>query len=236
VYKAIWNDCEIACGADVIEVEKQLYFLADDTRLDLLRDAPERSRCEWKGGEAEYLDIVVDGKINRAAAWTYPQVGPAARDLAGRIAFWRGVDVAWSGDARQVAPRTLQPSIPNVAKALGATVVVWRPDLPAAFRTFAAGHTFAGYLIPDLQVLVDILATPTEDERRHRIGAARKFAGALLAWNQAHPSGQYGYVAVWGSATPASSIVAALRDRHVVLALGEPPEIISRIAAPSDSR
>lgn len=189
MYTAIWNDCEIACGADVIEVEKQLYFLAKDTRLDLLRCAPERSRCEWKDGEAEYLDIVVDGKVNRAAAWTYSQVGPAARELAGRIAFWRGVAVVWSGEAGQVAPRTLQASMPNVAKALGATVVVWRPDLPAAFQTFAAGHDFAGYLIPDLQILVDILATPPEDQRSCRIDAARTFAGQLVAWNLGKPVG-----------------------------------------------
>jgi uncharacterized protein (DUF427 family) len=228
MYKAIWNDCEIACGADVIEVEKQLYFLAGDTRLDLLRSAPERSRCEWKGGEAEYLDIVVDGKVNRAAAWTYPQVGPAARDLAGRIAFWRGVAVVWSGEAGQAAPRTLEASMPNVAKALGATAVVWRPDLPAAFQTFAAGHDFAGYLIPDRRVLVDILATPPEDQRRRRIEAARTFAGRLAAWNQANPSGRYGYVAVWGSAAPVASVVAALRNRDVVIALSEPPEILSR--------
>jgi uncharacterized protein (DUF427 family) len=42
---------------------------------------------------ASYYTVVVDGKENRDAAWYYPDPSPAAAQIAGRIAFWRGVRV-----------------------------------------------------------------------------------------------------------------------------------------------
>jgi uncharacterized protein (DUF427 family) len=48
--------------------------------------------CPWKG-TASYFDVEVDGQVNTAAAWYYPTPKPAAQNIAGRIAFWRGVTV-----------------------------------------------------------------------------------------------------------------------------------------------
>jgi uncharacterized protein (DUF427 family) len=36
---------------------------------------------------------VVDGEENRDAAWYYPGPMPAASNIAGHVAFWRGVRV-----------------------------------------------------------------------------------------------------------------------------------------------
>jgi uncharacterized protein (DUF427 family) len=37
--------------------------------------------------------VVVDGQENPDAAWYYPETKPAADEIRGRIAFWRGVSV-----------------------------------------------------------------------------------------------------------------------------------------------
>jgi uncharacterized protein (DUF427 family) len=42
---------------------------------------------------ASYYDIVVEGKVNSGAAWFYPDPKPAASDIKGFVAFWRGVKV-----------------------------------------------------------------------------------------------------------------------------------------------
>jgi uncharacterized protein (DUF427 family) len=36
---------------------------------------------------------VVDGEINKDAAWYYPEPFDAAKEIAGYVAFWRGVEV-----------------------------------------------------------------------------------------------------------------------------------------------
>ena len=48
--------------------------------------------CAWKG-EASYYDIVVEGKINKDAAWYYPSPKEAAKHITGYVAFWKGVQV-----------------------------------------------------------------------------------------------------------------------------------------------
>ncbi|MFN3361727.1 MAG: DUF427 domain-containing protein, partial [Pseudanabaenaceae cyanobacterium] len=35
----------------------------------------------------------VDGKVNPNAAWYYPDPKPAAQNIKGYIAFWKGVEV-----------------------------------------------------------------------------------------------------------------------------------------------
>ncbi|MEN0021574.1 MAG: DUF427 domain-containing protein, partial [Planctomycetota bacterium] len=51
-----------------------------------------RTSCPWKG-EAHYHDVIVDGKVNADAAWTYPDPKPKAASIKDKIAFWRGVEV-----------------------------------------------------------------------------------------------------------------------------------------------
>ncbi len=42
---------------------------------------------------ASYYDVVVGDKVNRDAAWYYPNPSPAAERITGRVAFWHGVKV-----------------------------------------------------------------------------------------------------------------------------------------------
>jgi uncharacterized protein (DUF427 family) len=90
--QATWRGEVIAEGSDTLVVEGNHYFPPGAVRSECLRPSNHRSVCPWKG-TASYYDVVVDGQVNRNAAWFYPEPNAAARHIAGRIAFWRGVKV-----------------------------------------------------------------------------------------------------------------------------------------------
>jgi uncharacterized protein (DUF427 family) len=48
--------------------------------------------CGWKG-VASYYTLVVKGARNVDAAWYYPEPKPAAANIKGMVAFWRGVTI-----------------------------------------------------------------------------------------------------------------------------------------------
>jgi len=78
-----------------------IYLPAAAVCMDLLRPSVARATvCEFKG-VAEYLDAIVDGRLTRAVAWTYPDPRRAYEALRGHVAFYPGrVDAAWLGDER----------------------------------------------------------------------------------------------------------------------------------------
>ena len=92
--KAIWNGTVIAEAADdTIEVvEGNQYFPEEAVRRDPLQASDTHTVCGWKG-TASYYHVAVGGEINRDAAWYYPEPKPAAKNIAGRVAFWKGVVV-----------------------------------------------------------------------------------------------------------------------------------------------
>lgn len=87
-----WNGCVIAESERCEIVEGNHYFPPESVRRDLLQDSATHTTCGWKG-IASYYDVVVGGETNRDAAWYYPDPKPAARNIAGYIAFWKGVKV-----------------------------------------------------------------------------------------------------------------------------------------------
>lgn len=90
--KAIWNGAVIAESDQTIELEGNHYFPPARVHRDYLAESRTHTRCPWKG-LASYYDIVVDGKVNRDAAWYYPAPSPAAADIKDHVAFWHGVKV-----------------------------------------------------------------------------------------------------------------------------------------------
>lgn len=91
--KATWHDTVIATSDDTIVVEGNHYFPRESVNADHLQASETQTTCPWKG-TAHYFDVVVDGKVNRDAAWYYPETKAAAANIRGRIAFWKGVTVA----------------------------------------------------------------------------------------------------------------------------------------------
>lgn len=90
--QATWNGAVIADSDDTILLEGNHYFPPDSVDRRYLRSSSTTSRCPWKG-QAGYFDVVVDDAVNRDAAWVYEDPKPAARQIAGYIAFWRGVQI-----------------------------------------------------------------------------------------------------------------------------------------------
>ena len=90
--KAIWNDVVLAESDDTVVVEGNHYFPAESLRREYFRDSDLHSVCPWKG-TASYYDVVVGDAVNAGAAWYYPTPKAAAQEIAGRVAFWKGVQV-----------------------------------------------------------------------------------------------------------------------------------------------
>lgn len=90
---ARWNGAEIARSSDTVVVEGNHYFPRGDVRADLLLPSDATTMCPWKG-VASYHSIAVGDAVNRDAAWFYPEPKSAASEIAGRIAFWKGVEVS----------------------------------------------------------------------------------------------------------------------------------------------
>ncbi|MGV8928992.1 MAG: DUF427 domain-containing protein [Brevundimonas sp.] len=90
--KAIWNGETIAESNDTVVVEGNHYFPFDSVRPGALTPSSTTSVCPWKG-TAEYYSVQAGGGENRDAAWYYAEPKPAAAEIAGRIAFWKGVKV-----------------------------------------------------------------------------------------------------------------------------------------------
>jgi len=91
--KAVWKDTVIAESNDTVVVEGNHYFPVDAVKADLIEGSDKTTVCPWKG-TAHYYHVVVGGERNADAAWYYPEPKEAARQIAGRVAFWRGVNVS----------------------------------------------------------------------------------------------------------------------------------------------
>ena len=89
---ATWNGTVIAESDDIVTVEGNAYFPREAVRDDVLRPSGKHTLCPWKG-TASYFDLEVDGTVNAAAAWYYPEPKDTAKEITGRVAFWRGVEV-----------------------------------------------------------------------------------------------------------------------------------------------
>jgi uncharacterized protein (DUF427 family) len=91
----------VAESTDTVRLEGNQYFPPDTVDWAHLERSPRTSVCPWKG-VATYYDVI-DGDSEfptrfPAAAWVYENPSDAAGHIKGYVAFWRGVEVAPSGD------------------------------------------------------------------------------------------------------------------------------------------
>ncbi len=91
--KAIWNGQMIAESNETIIVERNHYFPPDSVKKVYLKKSSHSSLCPWKG-TASYYDLIANGKINKEAAWYYPQPSEMAKPIKGYIAFWPDVEIS----------------------------------------------------------------------------------------------------------------------------------------------
>ena len=90
--KAIWRDAVLAESDKTEVVEGNHYFPPDAINREYFSESQTHTTCPWKG-EASYYDVVVNGEVNRDAAWYYPEPKPAASNIKDHVAFWRGVTI-----------------------------------------------------------------------------------------------------------------------------------------------
>jgi uncharacterized protein (DUF427 family) len=90
--RAIWNGAVLAESAHTEVVEGNHYFPSDSIHAEYFRPSATHTICSWKG-TASYYDLQVNGETNKDAAWCYPTPYPAARNIAGFVAFWKGVKI-----------------------------------------------------------------------------------------------------------------------------------------------
>ena len=91
--KASWNGVILAESEKVEVVEGNIYFPASAINKDYFSDSETHTTCPWKG-EASYYNVEVDGEVNNDAAWYYPETKDAAKNIEGKVAFWRGIEVS----------------------------------------------------------------------------------------------------------------------------------------------
>ncbi len=90
--KAIWNDQVIAESDKTVVVDSNHYFPRDSVKDAFLVESKTTTHCGWKG-EANYYSLKVGDELNQDAAWYYAKPKDAAKNIAGSVAFWRGVKV-----------------------------------------------------------------------------------------------------------------------------------------------
>jgi uncharacterized protein (DUF427 family) len=93
IMKAVWKDVVIAESPDTVVVEGNHYFPLASVNRAVLEPSTHTSVCPWKG-TASYYTLNVNGERNANAVWYYPEPKDAARQIKGRVAFWKGVTVS----------------------------------------------------------------------------------------------------------------------------------------------
>ena len=90
--KATWQGAVLAESSETVEVEGNQYFPEDSIHREYFELSDYHTTCGWKG-VASYFHVIVAGEKNANAAWFYPEPLPAAKQIKGYVAFWRGVRV-----------------------------------------------------------------------------------------------------------------------------------------------
>jgi uncharacterized protein (DUF427 family) len=67
-------------------VEGNVYFPPESIKSEFFTPNDLTTVCPWKG-TASYYNIVVDGNELSGAAWYYPNVKPAAKEIGNYVAF-----------------------------------------------------------------------------------------------------------------------------------------------------
>ncbi len=80
------------------------YFPPQDVDARLIRPAPGRSLCEWKGA-ARYYDVVVQDEALAGAAWSYPAPTPPFASLRDHLAFYAAPFDLCTVDGEPVTPQ-----------------------------------------------------------------------------------------------------------------------------------
>ena len=89
--KVTRKDVVLAESNATIIVEGNHYFPPDSINLGYFQKSDTHTICPWKG-EASYYNIVVEDRVEKDAAWYYPEPKEAAKEITNYVAFYKGVE------------------------------------------------------------------------------------------------------------------------------------------------
>lgn len=84
--KVTYANTVIARSDEVETVEGNLYFPRPSVDMTLLEPSATAYTCPWRGAAQDFHLRIGDARIEDAA-WSYPEPKPAARAIAGHLAF-----------------------------------------------------------------------------------------------------------------------------------------------------
>lgn len=90
--RAIYDGQVLAESSSTVVVEGNHYFPPTSVDWELLAASDTHTTCPWKG-VASYWSVAGAGAAGQDVAWAYPDPKPAAAEITGHVAFWRGVVV-----------------------------------------------------------------------------------------------------------------------------------------------
>ncbi len=90
--KATWKNAILAESDNTIVVEGNHYFPPDSLSKEYFRESETHTTCSWKG-IASYYNVLVDGEMNKDAAWYYPEPKEVVKTIKNYVAFWNGIKV-----------------------------------------------------------------------------------------------------------------------------------------------
>jgi uncharacterized protein (DUF427 family) len=73
-------------------VDGNNYFPISSIKKEFFTDSQTTTVCGWKG-TANYFNVIVSGKVNKDCCWYYAEPKPAAKEIKGFCAFWKGVKI-----------------------------------------------------------------------------------------------------------------------------------------------
>ncbi len=86
--KVVKKNIVLAESNQTIVIEGNHYFPPESINRDYLKKSDTHTKCPWKG-EASYYDVVIDGEVEKNAAWYYPEPKKAAKEIKNHVAFYR---------------------------------------------------------------------------------------------------------------------------------------------------
>jgi len=89
--RVVRQNVVLAESDDTIVIEGNHYFPPDSINRDYFQKSNTHTTCPWKG-EASYYNIVIGEKVEKNAAWFYPDPKEAAKEIKNYVAFYKGIE------------------------------------------------------------------------------------------------------------------------------------------------
>jgi uncharacterized protein (DUF427 family) len=91
--KVIAESDDIVHGYDIVHERSYAYFPPAHVQLDLLEKTPRTESDLACPHGVQFYDVIVDGTRYERAAWIYEAPRGDLTPVAGRVGFWKSVEV-----------------------------------------------------------------------------------------------------------------------------------------------